>query len=362
MGNKKVGILTFHRAYNHGAMLQCYALYRIIEELGHKPEIIDYRQPFIEKQYTYTNNITTVEELKKVLQNPRWLPGFIIKILPQRIRQIKRRWSLYKGITFSKKVLSPEHMPQDLNAIIIGSDQVWANYCTNGIDEMYYGNFPQKDTNIIGYAISSNIASLKEIGTEKLTKLCNNFKALSFREEEIGRYLREEMNIKNSIVIDPTLLLRKSEWTRLIDNMPRIISQDYILTFFLNYDFDITDVTKEVKKLSTDRNCKVINLPDVAGSPIDFLNLIRNAKQIITSSFHTIAFSIIFNKEFYAIKTNNGKDVRYINLLNKLSLQERCINYDELTSSTYTTIDYENIEAKLEKERSFSINYIKNNI
>lgn len=362
MKKKKVGILTFHRAYNYGAMLQCYALYKTIENIGHLPQIVDYRQSYIEKQYAYSNNITTKEELKKVFLNPRWLPGFIVKILPERIRYIRRRWSLYQGFSFSKKVLSPEQMPQGLNTIIIGSDQVWANYCTNGIDETYYGNFPHVNTNIIGYAISSNLASLQETGMEKLTILCKNFKALSFREEEIGKYLSKEINIEATIVLDPTLLLRKSEWMCLIADMPEVINQDYILTFFLNYDFDLTDVTKEIKKFSADRNCKVINLPDVVDSPTNFLNLIKNAKQIITSSFHTIVFSIIFNKDFYAIKTNNGKDIRYINLLNKLGLQKRLIEYGELTNTIETTIDYEKVETKLEKERSLSINYIRNNI
>ena len=48
----RIGILTFHRANNYGALLQCYALCRALCNLGHNAEVIDYRQPVIEKSYS----------------------------------------------------------------------------------------------------------------------------------------------------------------------------------------------------------------------------------------------------------------------------------------------------------------------
>lgn len=47
----RVGILTFHRAHNYGAVLQCYALQKVLKNLGHEVQVIDYRQPYIEKHY-----------------------------------------------------------------------------------------------------------------------------------------------------------------------------------------------------------------------------------------------------------------------------------------------------------------------
>lgn len=364
MERKKVGILTFHRAYNHGAMLQCYALYKTIEKLGHNPEIIDYRQPYIEEQYEYANSnkIITKKEVGKVISHPRWIPGFIIKTLPQRIRYIKKRWCLYKELSFSKKITSPNNIPQELDTIIIGSDQIWANYCTNGIDETYYGNFPHENTKVIGYAISSNIASLKETGSKKLSKLCENFDALSFREEDIRNFLSKTINLKSSLVLDPTLLLTQKEWDSLIGKTEETINKEYVLTFFLNHEFNLDDVNEKIKEFAKRRNYEIVDLLSVANSPINFINWIKNAKHIITSSFHTIVFSIIFNKDFYAIKTNNGKDIRYINLINKLGLQERLIDYYELNTVEDMWIKYPNVEKILESERKDSINYLIKNI
>ena len=47
----KIGILTFHRAHNYGAVLQCYALQEVLKAKGHYVVIIDYRQSFIESLY-----------------------------------------------------------------------------------------------------------------------------------------------------------------------------------------------------------------------------------------------------------------------------------------------------------------------
>ena len=47
----KVGILTFHRAHNYGAVLQCYALQETLKRMGHDVQVIDYAQPWIEEFY-----------------------------------------------------------------------------------------------------------------------------------------------------------------------------------------------------------------------------------------------------------------------------------------------------------------------
>lgn len=38
---KKIGIITFHRAKNYGAVLQAYALQHTLEQLGSNCEIVD---------------------------------------------------------------------------------------------------------------------------------------------------------------------------------------------------------------------------------------------------------------------------------------------------------------------------------
>lgn len=39
--NIRIGLLTFHRAYNYGALLQCYALSHTLNKLGFECKVID---------------------------------------------------------------------------------------------------------------------------------------------------------------------------------------------------------------------------------------------------------------------------------------------------------------------------------
>jgi hypothetical protein len=51
----KIGILTFHRVYNYGAVLQSYALQKVIKQLGYDVEIIDYWCDYIYRPYSIEN-------------------------------------------------------------------------------------------------------------------------------------------------------------------------------------------------------------------------------------------------------------------------------------------------------------------
>ena len=48
---KKIGIITFHRAKNYGAVLQAYALQHTLEQLGSDCEIVDYKCENIDNGY-----------------------------------------------------------------------------------------------------------------------------------------------------------------------------------------------------------------------------------------------------------------------------------------------------------------------
>ena len=48
---KKIGIITFHRAKNYGAVLQAYALQHTLKQLGSDCEIVDYKCENIDNGY-----------------------------------------------------------------------------------------------------------------------------------------------------------------------------------------------------------------------------------------------------------------------------------------------------------------------
>ena len=52
----KIGILTFHRAHNYGAVLQAYALQEYLYSLNQKVEFIDYKNRKLLEVYRWFND------------------------------------------------------------------------------------------------------------------------------------------------------------------------------------------------------------------------------------------------------------------------------------------------------------------
>lgn len=147
----KIGILTFHRAINFGAVLQCYALYRSLSDMGHTVEVIDYRPAYIEKYRKpfYWNDFKKqglLRKLKTLLSIPLvyWKKRTSAKVFDTFINQ---------NLKTSKVVKKVQDIPY-FDIIFFGSDQIWSPRICEGIDPMYYGQLPKGKTKIVSYAAS----------------------------------------------------------------------------------------------------------------------------------------------------------------------------------------------------------------
>ena len=67
----KIGILTYHRSHNYGAVLQAYALKTYLKSLGHHVDIIDYWPEYRKGMYDlvdfsfFTDKISLFSKFKK---------------------------------------------------------------------------------------------------------------------------------------------------------------------------------------------------------------------------------------------------------------------------------------------------------
>ena len=60
-------------------------------------------------------------------------------------------------------------------------------------------------------------------------------------------------------------------------------------------------------------------------SPCDFVNIVKYASCVVTTSFHAVAFSLIFKKDFYFLSSNNDSEDRIKTILTQLGLLSRFI-------------------------------------
>lgn len=74
-----------------------------------------------------------------------------------------------------------------------------------------------------------------------------------------------------------------------------------------------------------------------ACSPQMFLRLIKNAKLVVTNSFHGTAFSIIYNRNFICCQIP-GTSSRIESLLRSFSMEDHMIQNDDIRSVNYMRI------------------------
>lgn len=349
----RIGILTFHRAHNYGAALQCYALQEILISMGHDAWVIDYRQPFIEEHYR-----------PFILRH--WL-GRVFHVRPEAYYYLrdypmrKHREEIFHSFAERHFHLttpcSANTIPQDFDAYIIGSDQLWNPLYTGGIvDSVYIGNFTRSaDSRLFGYAISSPLATFDRYGTDGLQGVVSAFDALSMREEMTARVIGCLTGITPMVCCDPVLLTNADFWNDVANS--KFAGRRYILVHEVRWGDNQDLLRCKAAALAKKLNCEVIRIGVGQFSVDDFVSLFRNATYVVTSSFHATVLAIIFGRPLYAVKLNDGHDERYKNLLHTLGADALCVDTDFVPEPI--SIDYTPIHAALERYRAESLAFLR---
>lgn len=364
---KKIGTITFHSSYNYGSNLQAYALQEYIKKISNKPidyKIINLRTNIQKEMYKniyeksgIKNNIKKVlffnykNQLEKKQKN---FENFI-----QNKLQITKEYSNYEELMNEKF---------DFDYYISGSDQLW-NLNARDFDWANYLEFV-KNGKKISYAASFGPAK-QRWNKEQQKRVKDDllkYDCISVREQGSYENVNKLTKLKPEIHVDPTMLLDKEDWIKLIGTK-QIINHDYILLYDLSGKKENIELAKKIsKKLNLPIVItKYMNMKTHFSSfkkhyecgPIEFLNLINNAKLVLSSSFHGNVFSVILNKPFFAL---NGKnDFRIRTMLEKLDLMDRSITQNELEKKCKDAfkIDFKNAEKLLKNERKKSEEYLK---
>lgn len=367
---KKIGIMTHHKFYNQGTMLQAYALQRKIELMGKNSEIINYT--------TQNFRLTKKEKVKNIVENPKLLlDRFILKLHyiknKSNILLTKQKYDDFynENIKVSIEKYSEENLKESLHKytiFMVGSDQTWNPYIKSN-KETYLLDFVPNNKVKVSYAPSIGGREIPKKFTEIYKKNLESYNYISCREEKGKQILEQIIDKKIEVVVDPTLLLNKSEWEKVASKYESKNNEKYILCYFLGRN---KKNVKIAKKIAKDRKLPILSIYSMDSGklfgkntkfgvgPSEFITLIKNAELICTDSFHGCVFSIIFNKQFFAFKKRKDKkgsdNNRLIDLLSKFNIKDRI---DINPKLKYEDINYENVNKIVEKEKKRSEEFLQ---
>lgn len=366
---KKVGILTFSYSSNYGSVLQAYALRKIISSIeGYEAHVINYSKtnygkPIIGKD-VFTKNIK--EWTPKNLA--RWTVRMIAH--PLKMRKFNNFFKTHYTPFFKKSYTraSLNSLNDYFDKFVVGSDQVW-NYDSPQVDDTYFLDFVEDSHKKISYAASFGQKKIPEEKRSIAKKLITDFSSISVRESNGVDIVSDLTPRKATWVLDPSLLLDKSEYQK-IASMPK--EKGYV---FLYLRHESKKMDEFAEGLARARGLKVIKVyrqwlckenrttPKVVG-PYEWLGFIQAADYVVTNSFHGICFSLAFEKNFFVeflTGTAANTNSRIADLLKQFDLLNRHIDdvkdFDDLEE-----IDYSVVNKFKEYRKQESLLYLKNAI
>lgn len=366
----KVGIITFHNSYNCGSMLESYAMQTIIKKRGAEPFIIDFSNYGQQNLYSV---FPKSKSIKGYIKNCLAIPGM------KKIKNNNKCYEQFKKTNFNltKRYSEMSEIEDEFDVVVAGSDQIWNITIEDG-DDAYFLPWVKKAKKV-AYAPSFGSKNILKYSKkpQKYKKMINDFDCLSIRENNGKKWIKELCNKEVEVLLDPTLLLNADDYEEIIDNNFNV-NGEYI--FFYCPSFD-KNICKFVKKISKKYNLKVITWSTKSyfykfinrfgfelvpyESPSLYLKLMKNARLVITTSYHGTIFSTIYKKDFITVKNGGmyGDDDRVITLLKQLNMMEQLIPFNFEENFNYLRkVNYSNYEKNIKEIREKSINYIDRNI
>ena len=359
----KIGILTFHRALNYGAVLQCYALQETLTSMGHDVEVIDYRPAYIEKyrkpysKFAISHREGIKDKVKEIIAGT---------LLIGKKRKGSKAFDSFinKYLHVSSRLSLPLSTELDYDVVVVGSDQVWSPQICFGFDPVYWGEVPGLGKRYITYSASMgghNVIS--DDMWHDVKRMLSNYKHISVREKQLQENLNIHCGVQVPVTLDPTLLPSMKVYS---DAAVKPSIPHYLLFFCLEREEGALQFAQRMAKqlgvpvvrIAAQKEFQradegVIDRYSV--TPQEFLGYFKYADAIVTISFHGTVFSTIFKRDFYSLK--NPKQDRALNLLRPLGLEDRLVGATE--AIVFKPVNYDGVDEKLEQLRKSSLDYLK---
>lgn len=355
----KIGILTYHRTHNFGGCLQAIATRIVLEQMGHRVFYIDYWPEYHSFYYEPFS-------LKKLCNAPG--VKFKLKIAFETLRYgkfISKRQRSFNKFISNEITLFCKPLNEEYDVVIYGSDQIWRKQpILNTYNPVYFADNSIKAKKHIAFSASMGIMPTLESEKNTLSHLLSHFDHISVREKELRDYCASITDKQVFLTIDPTLLISKNQWSHIL-LVDKYEGPRYVLVYALHNTFNIDSINGFAKR----RNLMVktiyrnaimndTNSSITTADPREFVRLVKNADFIFSSSFHGLAFSLIFEKEFLVSFGSNAGRAK--SLLSELGLSDRFINPKVEIPESIIPIDYALVQPKLCYLQRKSLEYLTN--
>lgn len=372
----RIGILTLPFHINYGGILQGYALQTILERLGH--EVVIY-QRVAKHQFSLPLWKLPLVYAKRICLRLFVNKNQVIFVEQRKVKELpvirQHTNNFIKDHIHTIPFDSPECINiSEVDCIIVGSDQIWRPLYVRKVLKSEIENAFLKFTEgwkgkRIAYAASFGVDEWEYSPeqTKECRRLVKYFDAVSVREDFAVQLCVDYLNVKAIHVLDPTLLLSKEDYIKLImeANVPK--SDGTLFSYILD---EAPEKQSFVDNVARNFNMKPFNiglassklnapLERRVAQPVEkWLRGFYDAKFIVTDSFHGCVFSIIFEKPFVVIDNEERGMLRIKSLLSMFNMEGRLIK-DFYQLPQLSILVQSNYSMELDSLREKSLDFLK---
>ncbi|CAN7400606.1 glycosyltransferase [Pseudomonas sp. LjRoot71] len=371
----KIAIMTQPLGKNYGGIMQAWALQQVLKRMGHEVVTIDRQRdqpsmPYKSARLIFRTGMNIIGKRKAPINFEKHLPTLL-----QHTTSFIDQYITMSEPLYSTQQLREHFDRENYDAVIVGSDQTWRPKYSPNIYNFFLDFLEDKEILRIAYASSFGVDEWEytEEQTQRCAELAKKFNAISVREDSGVHLCKKYLGVDASHVLDPTLLLDKETYEKLLDQtqsntepagLYRYLldpspESEYILNTYsqhLSAQAFSTQAEQDFYRWSTNDLSKYV-MP----SPKSWIEGFQRATAVATDSFHGSAFSIIFKKPFITIVNKERGASRFSSLLGALNLTDRLLSpYDEIKD--LNTIDWPATEKRIDTQTAYSIDFLRNSI
>lgn len=373
----KIGIITIHYSFitrNYGSLLQLYAMQRVLDRMSIQSALI--------KQLPALPSVpappSARQKLAYYLHHPVHFLARCARLLAVRKKTSLKTPPFDAFLEKEIRSLPPVFRPGELHAeeldfdlYLAGSDQIW----TSCEPEKLLDFAPPGKR--IAYAASAAWGEQAPEWFAHAQRELPRFAAISVREKNGVDICWKAGADKVDVVLDPTLLLDRREYGRLLEDRPPYLAAPCVLGYFLNIENLSQLPWKQVKAVGKRMRALLHVIPlqgaencipekyAITPDPYQFLQAFQEASCVITNSFHGTVFAIIMQKPFLTILQNGHtaiQNARVFSLLEALGLEDRIYRPEQgsMSAQLERPVNWEAAERNLEALRRHSMSFLRN--
>ena len=336
-------IVTFYNGLNVGGWLQAFALRAYLQNAAENCAVTFLRSP---GRSLFVSDF--VGGLKR--KNP-------MAILMQLIKGFNF-WSSIASLPSTKNIESG-------SVLVYGSDIIWNTQRLTSEEVNFYTGADVKNKKV-SYAASLGQFDEEAVFPTQAAEALKKFTSISVRDEKSKRMISSMLsNHTVEIVPDPTILVGQSFWVNLAGVKTGFRKKPYCAVY---------SYLPETAEFLRNNNEQILSGKDIVSigyyfrspflklirrdfvSPLQWLKYINHSEGVITSTFHGVVFSIIFNRPFIYLK-NNASVAKVESLLEFLEIKNAIFESSDCPLS-FPSFDWKGINDKLERFGQHGKSYI----